>query len=115
MRALPHPLLPLSLLPLALAGLSWPAKAPIPEVVRARRIEIVDEAGLAVAHLSEKNGKIELVLGGSAQVSLVTEEGTAALNLVGDRVFVRALGEQSSTILAPEGVVAPLSTSGDPF
>ena len=110
MRALPPPLVPLSLLPLAIVGLSWPDEAPAPEVLQARRLDIVDEMGVSVAHLSERDGKVELVIGGSAQISLVTERGTAAVNLLGEETFVRALGEQRAALLGPEEV-CPLSTS----
>jgi hypothetical protein len=74
------------------------------EVVRTGQLELLDEAGLVVGRFGVTERGVELVLGGQAQVSLVTERSTAALNLVGDEVIVRLLGSEGAHVVQGEDV-----------
>jgi hypothetical protein len=60
-----------------------------PDELRVRALVLVDEAGNEVGRLAATPRGAELVLGGEAQASLVTDGTVAALNLVGDEVIVR--------------------------
>ena len=65
------------------------AAAPRPGEVRVRSLVLVDAEGHEVGRLASTPGGAELVLGGGSQASLVTDQGVAALNLVGDQTWVR--------------------------
>ena len=77
------------------------AAAPRPGVIRARAVELVDERGEVVGRLAVTPSGAELVLGGSAQASLVTEDGLAALNLVGDASTARLVAGDEAALLLP--------------
>lgn len=69
-----------------------------PEVVRTRRLELVGPDGRVVGRLAARSDGAELVLGGEAQASLVTERGLAALNLVGSEGLARVLAGDDAAL-----------------
>ncbi len=74
-----------------LGGAAWPRAEPAE--LRVRALLLVDEQGREVGRFATTPRGAELVVGGEAQASLVTEGGAAALNLLGERTMVRALDD----------------------
>lgn len=74
-----------------LAGAAWP-RGPVGEL-RVRALVVVDDQGRPVGRFATTTTGAELVVGGAAQASLVTDGDGAALNLVGERTWVRRFEE----------------------
>ncbi|MCB9687556.1 MAG: hypothetical protein H6738_16545 [Alphaproteobacteria bacterium] len=72
-----------------LSGAAWP-RGPAGEL-RVRSLVLVDEQGREVGRFASTPAGAELVVGGAAQASLVTEGEVAALNLLGERTLLRRL------------------------
>ncbi|MCA9489281.1 MAG: hypothetical protein KC621_05145 [Myxococcales bacterium] len=71
------------------SGAAWP-RGPAGEL-RVRTLVVVDAQGREVGRFSGTPAGAELVVGGAAQASLVTDGEVAALNLVGARTLLRRL------------------------
>ena len=75
--------------------------APGPGVVRARAVELVNDRGDVVGRFAVTGAGAELVLGGAAQASLVTDRGIAALNLVGEHATARLIAADVAVLDLP--------------
>jgi hypothetical protein len=63
-----------------------------------RGIELVDEDGRVVGRLAATATGAELVLGGGAQASLVTEGEVAAVNLIGAGGLARLVAAEGAWV-----------------
>jgi hypothetical protein len=84
-----------------LLGMAWPR----PRVLRVSAVELVDARGDVVGRLGVRDGGAELVLGGRAQASLVTDSELAALNLSG--------GQRTVRLVASDTCASDLTVVGD--
>ncbi len=79
-----------------------------PDVVQVRRLELVNDAGAVVGRLATTPTGAELVLGGRAQASLVTDGELAAANLVGREGVARLVAaDEGHLVLLPPSPAAP--------
>ena len=82
---------------------------PLPGTLQVRRLELVNDRGDVVGRFATTDHGTELVLGGLAQASLVTDGEQAALNLTGggggpgEATLARLIaGEQPALVMRPE-------------
>lgn len=85
----------------AMGALAMRNTAP-PGTLQVERLELVDAEGNVVGRLATTASGAELVLGGQAQASLVTDGSLAAVNLVGQAATARLLaGEEPHLVRLP--------------